>query len=239
MRRYLPNTIVPTNELLGSVAEQLKLPLMNIARRAELAQLSGHIDPSELSVIYNHAVAALNLVDSYMLGLELLREQKTLELEPVSISSVLTDTAHALDSFAKQYGVVIELEVAGKYRPVMGHSAGLKAALLSLGYELIEVQASHTKSARLTLAASRNAHGIVAGVYSDYEDLQADHWRRALELCGKARQPFTTLTAGSGAGVFVADAILQAMDTRLGVGRYHKQRGLATVLQPSQQLQFV
>jgi K+-sensing histidine kinase KdpD len=239
VQSFLPITTVPTNELLRSVAEQLKLPLTTIARRIELAQLLEHIEPAGLVAIHSQAVAALNLVDSYMLGLALLRDQGVLALEPVSVSSVLTETAHDLEGFAKQYGVVIELEVAGKYGPIMGHRVGLKSALLSLGYELIETQAAHTNSARLTLAASRNANGIVAGIYSDYEDLQADHWRRALELCGRAHQPFTALTAGSGAGIFVADAILQAMATRLRVGRYHKQRGLATILQPSQQLQLV
>jgi signal transduction histidine kinase len=239
MRSFLPPAVVPANELLKCVAEQLKLPLINIARQTELAQLLGYIQPNDLQNIHTHAVAALTLVDSYMLGLELIRSQQPLDLEPISISSTLTEAAHALDSFAKQYGVIIELEIGGKYGPVMGNYEGLKAALISLGYELIEAQAAHTKSAHLTLAVTRNPHGIVAGMYSAYEDLQAEHWRRAVELCGQAHQPFTTLTAGSGAGIFVADAILQAMDARLRVGHYHKQRGLATVLRPSPQLRLV
>jgi hypothetical protein len=239
MQSFLPTAIVPANELLKSVAEQLKLPLMNIARQAELAQLLGHIEPSELRHIHTHAVAALTLVDSYMLGLELLKSQQPLDLEPISVSSALTEVAHALELFAKQYGVIIELEISGKYGPVMGNYDGLKAALISLGYELIEAQAAHTRSAHLTLAITRNVHGIVVGMYSAYEDLQAEHWRRAVELCGRARQPFTALTAGSGAGIFVSDTILQAMDARLRVGHYHKQRGLVTVLRQSPQLQLV
>jgi hypothetical protein len=239
MQSYLPTATVPANELLRSVAEQLKLPLMNIARQAELAQLLGNIETVELQGIHTHAVSALKLVDGYMLGLELLRNQEMLDLEPISVSSALIDAAHVLESFANQYGVIIELEINGKYGPVMGNYEGLKAALISLGYELIEAQAAHTRSAHLTLAATRNAHGIVAGMYSAYEDLQAEHWRRAVELCGQAQQPFTTLTAGSGAGIFVADTILQAMNARLRVGHHHKQRGLVTVLQPSPQLQLV
>jgi C4-dicarboxylate-specific signal transduction histidine kinase len=239
VQSFLPTATVPVHELLESVAEQLKLPLMNIARQAELAQLLGEIGPAGLSSIQAHAVAALTLVDSYMLGLELARNQETLVLEPVSVSSVLTEAAHALEAFAKQYGVIIELEIGGKYGPVMGNSTGLRAALISLGYELIEAQASHTRSAHLTLAATRNTRGIAAGIYSEYGELQTEHWRRAIELCGHAKQPFTTLTAGSGAGIFVADTILQAMDTRLRIGHYHKQRGLVADLRQSPQLQLV
>ncbi|HEV2403276.1 MAG TPA: hypothetical protein VGS08_03685 [Candidatus Saccharimonadales bacterium] len=230
---------VPANELLTSVAEQLKLPLSNIARASELAQLTDRIGMAELSAIHAQAMAALTLVDGYMLGLELLRDQASLALEPVSISSVLTEVAHALEGFAKQYRVVIELEITGKYGPVLGHRAGLRAVFMSLGQELIEAQAAHTKSARLTLAASRSGYGITAGMYSNYEELQAVHWKQALELCGRARQPFTMMSAGSGAGIFVADTILQAMDTRLRVGRYRRQRGLVTVLRSSPQLSLV
>lgn len=239
MQSYLPIATIPANELLKSVAEQLKLPLMNIARQSELSQLLGHIEPAELLGIQTNAIAALSLVDSYMLGLDLLRKQEPLDLEPISVSSAMTEVAHTLELFAKQYGVIIELEIGGKYGPVMGNYRGLKAALVSLGYELIEAQAAHTRSPHLTLAATRNVHGVAAGMYSAYEDLQAEHWRRAVELCGQAQQPFTTLTTGSGAGIFVADTILQSMDARLRVGHYHKQRGLVTVLRPSPQLRLV
>jgi hypothetical protein len=60
-----------------------------------------------------------------------------------------------------------------------------------------------------------------------------------LQLCGKVRQPFTMLAGDSGAGLFVAEAILQAMEANLRVGKHSKNYGLATTLQPSQQLSLV
>jgi hypothetical protein len=44
---------------------------------------------------------------------------------------------------------------------------------------------------------------------------------------------------GSGAGVFVADAILAAMASRLRVGRFMKLPGFAVTLPASEQLQLV
>lgn len=232
-----------TADLLSSVAEQLKVPLTIIARQAEVSQL---VDPAAaqqgiMRDVRVQADAALNLVDSYLLGLQLLREQGTLLLEPVSVSSMLVDTAHALDRYAKQYDVDLELRIGGKYEPVMAHPLGLRAALLSLGYTLIESQAAQQRTHRhqLSLAAHRTRHGIVAGVYGRYEDVSAAEWRRALTLYGRVQQPFMTLSGGSGAGLFVANTILQAMSARLRVGRYQRQSGLATTLLPSQQLQFV
>lgn len=226
--------------LLKAVAEQLKIPLVLIARQAELHQLQGSVALQDVARMHSQAAAALTLVDSYLLGLELLREQTTLELEPVSVSSTLAEIAHDLQDVASQYGVDIELSIAGKYEPVMAHPRGLRAALLSLGYGLVEAQAAQSlKRHTVTLSVHRTPHGIVAGIYGEYQHLDASTWRAALKLCGQARQPITALTPSSGAGLFVADTIFRSMHTRLQVSRHQKASGLAVTLQPSQQLAFV
>lgn len=229
------------NELLVSVAQQLKVPLAIIARHAELGSLTGDAALVDAAAIATQADAALLLVDSYLLGLELLRTQTQLELEPVSVSSMLVDTAHDLYGFARQYGVDVELEMGGRYGPVMSNARGLKAALLSLGFVLVEAQAAAEERVRgrVMLATHRTPHGIVTGIYGMHQAVTANAWRRALALCGKAGQPFTELGAGSSAGLFVADTILRSMGSRLRVGRYLQQGGLAATLQSSRQLQLV
>ena len=226
-----------TTQLLRSVAEQLKMPLSTIARQAELGQLTGDLSLTDLSAIRTHASAALTLVDCYLLGLQLIREQAALPLEPVSVSSLLVETAHELEAFAKQYDTTLELHIAGKYEPVMAHHAGLKSALLSLGYALLESYPVQQRG-RMSLAVHRTPNGIVTGLYGDFEQLSSKAWRTALQLQGKAPRPFESLSS-NGAGLFVAEAILQAMDTKLRIGKHRKQQGLATTLQPSQQLSFV
>jgi K+-sensing histidine kinase KdpD len=225
------------NALLRSVAEQLKMPLATIARHAELGQLTGQPQLADLGAIRTHASAALTLVDSYLLGLQLLREQTMLTLEPVSISSLLVETAHELESFAKQYDTKLELRIGGKYEPVMAHPHGLKSALLALGYALLQGYPT-PEGGSMSLAVHRTPHGLVTGLYGNYERLSSESWRKALALQGRATKPLNGLT-GSGAGLFVADAILQAMESKLRVGKHQKQHGLAATLQPSQQLSFV
>jgi len=229
------------DSLLLSVAEHLKVPLTAIARQAELGQLTGQADLTDAAAIRTQAMAALTLVDSYLLGLDLMSRQASLELEPVSVASTLIDTAHDLEQFARQYQVQLEVVVGGKFGPVMGHPNGLRAALLSLGFALVEAQASQDMKGprRVVLASHRTPLGIVTGVYGQYEALSSERWRAALGLVGKARQPLTNLMPGSGAGLFVADTIMRSMDTRLRVGRYMRQTGLAATLQPSQQLSLV
>lgn len=232
---------INADSLLLSVAEQLKAPLTAIARQAELGQLTGQVELTDAAAIRTQATAALTLLDSYLLGLDLMNRQTKLQLEPVSISSMLTETAHDLSQFAGQYNVQLEVEVHGKYGPVMSNPQGLRAALLSLGFALVEAQASQDMRGpkRVILATHRTPHGIVTGVYGQYEKLSAEHWRAALGLLGRARQPISALTPTSGAGLFVADVILRSMESRLRVGRYQHQSGLAATFQPSQQLTIV
>jgi K+-sensing histidine kinase KdpD len=223
--------------LLRSIAEQLKTPLSIIARQTELYELSGSRRPLDHTAIHVQATTALTLVESYLLGLQLLHEQTELPLEPVSISSLLVEVAQDLEAIARQYNTGLQLQIAGKYPPVMASRRGLKAVLLSLGYALLE--SYPLKNQHLTVAVHQTPHGIITGIYGDYEQLDSQQWRRALALQGKASQPFQAMSSGSGAGIFVADAILQAMATRLRVGKYLHKYGLATTLQASQQLQFV
>lgn len=228
---------VLSQQLLLSVAEQLKLPLLQIARQAEYGQLSGEGD---LAGIQATADNALRLLDSYALGVRMSLEHQPLITEPVSIASVLYDTGQQLRTLAKRYGVDLELNIAGKFVPVMAHRDGLQAALVSLGSALIEaLPGLDSPQLKLQLATHRCRYGIVAGVYADTNQLSNEILQRGRALQGRARQPLSSLTYMSGAGIFVADAILEAMRLKLSVSRHHHLYGLGTVLQPTNQLQLV
>lgn len=227
--------------MLRSVAEQLKTPLMYMARHAELSQqCDGPSPTAAFKTIQNHADLALRLVDSYLLGLDLSGKQTALELEPVPISAILYDVAHDLEPLAKQRNTDIELVLAGKYGQVMAHPAGLRAALYGLGFVLSEVVHPEKIRNTLRIAAHRTKGGIVAGLYIDGpSDMQISLTANTVSQNIGIRQPFSNIVSGSGAGVFVADTIFEAMHTRLRVGRFKNQQGLAATLQPSRQLQLV
>jgi hypothetical protein len=226
-----------SQDLLLSVADELKLPLMQIARLAELGRLNGEAD---LKNIQATADSALRLLDNYVLGVRLALEPKELAVEPVSIASVLYDTGQQLDSLAKSYGVSLELNVTGRLGTVMAHRQGLQAALTSLGSALIEaLPALESSQLKLQLATHRSRYGIVAGLYADTERLTDTALERGRKLHGNSRQPLTNLTHTSGAGIFVADTILRAMHLKLHASRHRRLYGLGTVLPANNQLHFV
>lgn len=222
-------------ELLLSVAEELKLPLLQIAYQAE----QGMADPNS---IRGTAEAALKLLDNYALSVRLHLQPTQLELEPVSVSSVLYDTGQQLDTLAKNYGVELELNIAGRYGTVMAHRQGLQSALVSLGAALIEaLPAMESPQLKLQLASHRSRYGIVAGLYTDSPQLTNAALKRGrrLQHGHASRQPLTTISHTSGAGVFVADTILQAMRLRLCASRHHRLYGLGTVLPPNNQMALI
>jgi hypothetical protein len=230
---------VLSQELLLSLAEQLKVPFLQIARQAELATLNKELH--QLDGISTAATGAIKLIDNYILGVRLANQPGySFDTEPVSVSSVLYDATAELLPTAKAYGVKLDLNIDGKFTPVMAHRRGLQAALVSLGYALIEaLPANDASQLRLQFSAHHSRYGVVAGVYCDAVNLSAKTLRQGRKLHGQARQPLTQLSPSSGAGIFVADAILQAMRSQLTTSRHHKLHGLAAVLQPNPQLQLI
>ena len=228
---------VLSQQLLLSVAEQLKLPLLQIARQAEIGLLTNQTDLMALQTI---ADTALRLVDNYVLGVRLALDQEQLETEPVSVSAVLYDSGQELSRLARNYGVDLELHIGGRFGTVMANRVGLQSALVSLGAALIEaLPASGQPQVRLQLATHRSRYGIVAGLYTDTQQLTTEALRHGRQLMGDSRQPLTDLTHSAGAGVFVADSILRAMQLKLQVSRHHGLFGLGTILLPNHQLQLV
>jgi hypothetical protein len=225
----------PQERLLRALAEQLKMPLLHIARSAELG---GRDSKEVLASITYTADMAMQLIDSYLLSTDL-QAQPSLQLEPVSISSVLQDVAHRLTPLAKQYDYDLDISLSGKYGPVMAHRDSLEAAYMMLGYTMIESQPVSEQRQAVILGAHKSSTGIVAGVFGQQEGLTADMFRRARALYGRSRQPLSSLSSSAGAGIFVADSLLGAMSTSLKVAHHHKMAGFAATLLPSQQLQLI
>jgi hypothetical protein len=226
-------------KLFKSFAESLKLPLLHMARSAELSHTTGKTE--SLQGLMLAADELGQLIDSYILSLELQTANPELLLEPVSLSAMLSEVAHVLQPQAEQQACDLELHIAGRYEPVLANPAGLQAALLSMGQVLIEARSQQTATTRrvIKLAAHRTRYGISAGMFSDVQGLDSAAFRRAKQLYGDAKNPLSQLVSGGGAGVFIASSLLANMSSGLRTARYQKLNGLAATFTPSQQLALV
>lgn len=228
-----------SQQLLLSVAEQIKLPLIQISRQAELGSLGLATDLNQIRILADNG---LKLIDSYALGLQL-ANQHSYELAPeaVSVSSILYEADQQLRELARLYNVALELNIHGRFEPVMAHRQGLQAAIVGLASALIEALPSQNIGEQITLqlATHRCRYGIVAGVYANIPTLSSETLKRGRKLYGISRQPLVEVSHTSAAGIFVADAIFRAMKLKLQVSRHHRLYGLGVVLQPSSQLALI
>lgn len=214
--------------MLTALAEDLKLPLLQLARSSEIQDL-----PEQQRI----AEMALRLIDGYILGLQT-AQQTSLELEPVTLSSVLYDVADELTPLARQHGYELEISVSGKHGPIMGNRRVLQHAYSLLGYELMQAAGDESKPT-FTLATHGNKDGVVAGVYTTNKSLTTDAMRRARVLIGSARQTLPAGSASNGAGIFIADNLIKSLASGLRVARHNKRAGLAATFLPSRQLTIV
>jgi len=220
------------------VIEQLKFPLLNIARQAELAQT---IQGADYKNINSVADMALKIIDSYLMSIEG-SGQAILELEPVSLSSILNDVADSLSDIAKIYNCTVELKLDGKFVPVMGAKTKLEAAFTMLGYSYIEASAANTEDSKLgtiLLSGYKTARGLTAGVFSPSIELTSCSFNRALKSFGHARQSLPEISQATAVGIFIADGLLDSFAARLRVAHHRNLSGLATTLIPSKQLQLL
>lgn len=226
--------------LFTSLAEQVKLPFITVKHAAELLRAHPNKDELErlLQTIALTSSSALKLIDSYLLSVQLQNEPR-MALEPVSLSSVMYDTANTLSTYAKAHDCAVELRLTGKFGPVMARRDVVQSALESLGYSFIDAASKPGTKVKITLAVRRTKGGMSTGIYSDVNKLNSGLLKQARVLKGVARQPLGDFSAGSGAGVFVADALFDFLDTAIKVARFENLFGLAVHLQPSRQLNLV
>jgi hypothetical protein len=149
--------------LFLSLVQELSRPLLQIARLSELSAADPAAGASQWELAQAIANSSLQLVESYALSLRLHGRVSTLAIEPVTVSSLLYDTAQALQPYARQYSVLLELDSGPRVQPILADRAVLQSALLSLGQVFVLSQAESEESTPVHLAAHRSRYGVVAG----------------------------------------------------------------------------
>lgn len=221
-----------TDQLFTALADQLKVPLLQIARLSELSQEAAL---PRISVISEHA---LRLVDAYAQSHS--QNQTKLLLEPLNTSSVLYDVATALQPFAKQLDYTIEIDQQGRGVPIMAHRDSLRTMLTLLGASLIEANAEDAEIPHhLILGTHRSARGIVVGAFSSHLALSQRALQLTRELHGRATQAVPSLGLAGGAGLAIADRLSEQMHAPLRAYRHRSLTGIGSLLVPSHQLQLV
>ncbi len=222
-----------TDTLFTALAEQLKTPLLQIARLSEAAD--DHTG-ARISVISEHA---LRLVDAYTQAQA--QTQIKLLLEPLNTSAVLYDVANSLRHFAQHHNYEIETDLRGKSVPIMAHRDSLRAMLTLLSASFMEASAEEEDNdvqRYLVLGTHRSAQGMVVGAFSSQVSLSQRALRLTRTLHGRATQVSPSLGIAGGAGLAIADRLSQQLEAPLRAYRHQSLSGIGSLLLPSRQLQL-
>jgi signal transduction histidine kinase len=222
--------IISDEQSLRSLACELKSPLINIARQAELAELSEFVE------IQQTAEQALNLIDNYLLSAQSEYGQLKFDLEPVSIGSVLYEASSQLRPFAKRQNVDLVLDDRMQ-EPVMTHRGAMTAVLVAFGQVLMTGENGRYRE--LVLRSYKTREGSLGvGVFTDV-DLSKNDLRQALDFQGKAQMPLAKVSNKAHVSLLIAENLCRAVGGNMSVKKMGKLRGFTTRLPRSEQLSFV
>lgn len=217
--------------LFTALAEQLKIPLLQIVRLSEIT--SG----SSLPRISTISEQALRLVDAFVQSRD--QQQMKLNVEPVNTSAVLYDVAQALYPLAKQFDFVVEIDQQGRSVPVMAHRQSLKTMLTLLGTSFIESGSEEENTTRhLILGTHRSARGTVVGAFSPQVKFSQNALEITRQLHGLATQSIPLLGQAGGAGLAIADKLSEQIHAPLRAYRHRSLIGIGSLLSSSHQLQL-
>lgn len=216
---------------LRALAYELKNPLINIARRAELA------DESTFTQIQQTAEQTLALIDNYLLHAQTEYGQTRLDLSPTIMGSVLYDVSVQMRSQADSYNAEFIIDDR-THEPVMTHRQALTSVLTVFGQTLLGVS-SAKKRQKIILRGYKTRQGnLGVGLFTDFKVSQ-DDLERALLLQGKAHMPLSQIESSSHASLAIADGLCRAIGGAMTVKHMGGLSGLATELPRSEQLALV
>jgi len=225
--------LIKSYYLLQKVADNIKLPLIQILHQAQLGKINNQTDLDQIEDIANFT---LKMIDNYVLGLNI--NDNKFNLEPLSLSSVLYDSAKELDKLANHYGVKLQVSINNNFGPVLSNRMALEGFLMSVGLSLIE-SASSTNNKVVTLATHKCRYGVVAGVYAKEINLSSSILSQGTKLIEEAKRSMPEFSHTNGAGIFVAEKLLNNINMKLMVSKHHNLKGIGTLMSTSKQLQLI
>lgn len=215
--------------LFAALAEQLKTPLLQIARISESGSRQA------LTQINLISEQALRLVDAFSRS----QDQTALALEPINSSVILYDVAQLIQPLAKATDYQIEIDLSGSGRPIMAHRETLETMLMLLSASLIEGGTEDDIDRHLILGTHRSSHGVVVGAFSNDSAVSQRALNMTRQLHGRAVQAAPALSSAGGAGLAIADKLSERLQAPLKAYRHRSLSGIGSLFVPSQQLSLV
>jgi hypothetical protein len=223
---------VKSEQIINALAIELKTPLTQIAREAEVAGITG---------VSRQAEEIMALIDGYLLSSQTERGQQVLPLQTTAIGSILYDVAQDVRELAIGHQVDVEPRTTHK-EAVMTHARSLRIALSCLAQLATYSSAEEGEESRprIKLLSYIKSNGsVVAGVFSRGIQITEKDLKRAELLYGESHLALSTSMPGSGVRLAIASGLAESLGSKLVTLRRDSTSGLGLELMRSTQLQLI
>jgi len=221
-------------KLLADISHEFRTPLTVIRGESEIA-LRGKIKTKAeyqetLARIMEQADQTTRLVDDLLFIARADAGEPRLKVRPLSLNSLLTATCADFSTRAEENEIGIKLELGTNNIMVMGDAGRLRQVFSILIDNALRYSAQQQT---VTVSLSRNDKEIVVKVKDEGIGLTQEEMRQAFQRFfrgGKAQSH----TRGTGLGLPVAKAIVEAHKGRITLDGKPGEGALATVALPAE-----
>jgi len=213
MARSLESSERRRRELLSDVAHELRTPLATLDGYLEgIADGVVPADAGTLTVLRAETGRLVRLADDLARVSQAEERQLRLQIEPVAVAAVVRAAAEAARPAFEAKGVRLDVDCDVRL-PTVGLDADRIGEVLA---NLLENALRHTPSGgRVALYARRRGGGVELAVADEGEGLDAVHLERVFERFYRADPSRSRERGGTGIGLTIARAIVDAHGGRI------------------------
>lgn len=225
-------------QLLRSLARELKNPLTLIARQAELEFM--HSEEKSFDSIRQAAEQSLKLVDSYLIMAQSEYGQIQLPLENLGVGSIIYDVVQELNPYAKKHKIILESSIQDSL--ILTNNLGLRTTLWCLIKHVLDNSSldEDKMSARRVLvkAKKQDKDNISVSILGDMNITKGD-LALARKMQGRSHLALSVHSQNSGVQIAIADILASSIGGGISATKNGGLKGIMLNLPKSQQLQLV
>lgn len=223
-------------DLLRVVANELKLPLINIQATASMLANGQYDREDEIAEqhmrLLLNSLQAVDMVDGILLAGRVENNQTQLDLTTVSMPAMAREVVESSRELANRYDRTLRLQVSDNISSAYGNTVALKTSLSVMLASLIRSSRSEVIEVLV-----RNRMNVVMITFRDEgRVISARTVKRIIDDIGNKAQPSKSLPATAGLGFYIATTLMGAMEGKFDAYTTDSKRSITFSLQKSQQL---
>ncbi len=225
-------------DLLRSVGNELKLPLMQISNAASMLA-DGDYEEHERVEQYEQLELSsrhmLHIIDSVLFAGQVDTRQTMLRLEPTNVASVVHSVVQECRELAKKYEKRLTMRITQELSPAAVDPVALRHSL----FGLIDMLVRSTESDYVEVLIHHQTDSVMITLRDNGPPISIKQIQSAFKRLGKATRPVKQLPNTTGMAFYVAFSLSRAMGGDLTIKRTGGERRLSLSLPLSQQMELM